>query len=250
VVQQSGCGSAVNTNGYPVTVTAGTPPVGGTISSSSSCSGTNTITLTLSGHSGNITKWQFSADGGFVWTDIVHTSATLTQTNITTNRRYRAIVSTANQACGNESSSSGEVTVFGTTVVRWDGTNSKNSRTISNWCGGIPTRGQDIIISATAANNLMLEENLILGSIDFNGSNRILELGNFDLQVNELKGSGVNNHVKTNGTGRLIINLAPNNPTLFPVGNKAYNPITITNKTGTSDVFSVNMSINLNNLLS
>jgi hypothetical protein len=241
VVQQSGCGSAVNTNGYPVTVTAGTPPVGGTISSSSSCSGTNTITLTLSGHSGNITKWQFSADGGFVWTDIAHTSATLTQTNVTTNRRYRAIVSTANQACGNESSSSGEVTVFGTTVVRWDGTNSKNSRTISNWCGGIPTRGQDIIISATAANNLMLEENLILGSIDFNGSNRILELGNFDLQVNELKGSGVNNHVKTNGTGRLIINLAPNNPTLFPVGNKAYNPITITNKTGASDVFSVNI---------
>jgi hypothetical protein len=35
--------------------------------------------------------------------------------------------------------------------------------------------------------------------------------------------------------------LAPNNPTLFPVGNKAYNPITITNKTGTSDVFSVNI---------
>ncbi len=239
VVQQSGCGSAINSNGYPVTVTAGSPPVGGTISSSSSCSGTNNITLTLSGHSGNITKWQFSTDGGFVWTDIVNTSTTLNQTNVTSNRRYRAIVSTTNQACGNESSSSGEVTVFGTTIVRWDGTNSKNSKTLGNWCGGIPTNGQDIIISATATNDLMLEDNKILGSIDFNGSSRLVEIGNFDLQVNELKGIGANNYIKTNGTGQLKINLAPNTPTTFHVGNSTKNPVTITNKNNSSDNFGV-----------
>lgn len=239
VVQQSGCGSAVNTNGYPVTVTAGSPPVGGTISSSSSCSGTNNITLTLSGHSGNITKWQFSTDGGFVWNDINHTASTLTQTNITSNRLYRAIVSTSNQACGNESSSSGEVTVFGTTVVRWDGTNSKNSKTLANWCGGIPNNGQDVVISATAANDLMLEDNKILGSIDFNGSSRIIELGNFDLQVSEIKGIGASNYIKTNGTGQLKMNLPPNTPTTFLVGNSAQNRVVITNKNNASDVFGV-----------
>ena len=239
VVQQSGCGSAVNTNGYPVTVTSGTPPVGGTIASTSSCSGTNSITLTLSGHSGNITKWQYSTDGGYVWNDVANTTTSLTQTNITSNRKYRAIISTTNTACGNESSSSGEVTVFGSTVVRWDGTNSKNSKTSSNWCGGVPTNGQDILISAAASNNLMLEEDKTLGIIDFNGSSRIIELGNYNLVATELKGLGASSYVKTNGTGKLKMNLSPNTPVLYPVGNTTYNPVTITNKTGSSDEIGV-----------
>jgi hypothetical protein len=239
VVQQTGCGAAVNSNGYPVTVTAGTPPVGGTISSTSSCSGTNSFTLTLTGHSGTITKWQFSTDGGFVWTDIAHTTASLSQNNITSNRKYRAIVSTANQACGNESSSSGEVTIFGTNVVRWDGTNSKNAKTAANWCGGIPSNGQDVVISASAGNHLMLEENMVLGSIDFNGSGKNVELGNWDLQLSELRGAGANNFIKTNGTGHLKMNIAANANAVFPVGNSSYNPVTITNKNSSSDMFEV-----------
>lgn len=245
VVQQSGCGSAVNSNGYPVTVTTGTPPVGGTISNTSSCSGTNSITLTLSGHSGNITKWQYSTDGGYVWNVVNNTTTSLTQTNITSNRKYRAIISTTNTACGNESSSSGEVTVFGSTVVRWDGTNSKNSKTSGNWCGGIPTNGQDILISASASNNLMLEEDKTLGIIDFNGSSRIIELGNYNLVATELKGLGSSSYVKTNGTGKLKINLNPNTPVLYPVGNTTYNPVTITNKTGSSDEIGVRVIDNV-----
>lgn len=239
VVQQSGCGSAVNSNGYPVTVSVGTPPVGGTISSTSSCSGTNNITLTLSGHSGNITKWQFSTDGGFVWTDVASTSTTLSQTNVTTSRKYRAIVSTATQACGNESSSSGEVTVFGTTVVRWDGAVSKNANNANNWCGGIPNNGQDIIINSTATNDLLLEQDREFGVIDFNGTSRKIELGNYNLIAKDIKGFGTNSYIKTNGTGKITLPIPTNTEKTFHIGNKEYNPIVITNKTTSADEFSV-----------
>jgi hypothetical protein len=238
----SGCGSSVNTNGYPVTVTAGTPPVGGTISSSSSCSGTNTITLTLSGHSGNITKWQFSTDGGYVWTDVANTTNTLTANNVTSNRRYRAIVSTATQACGNESSSSGEVTVFGTTVVRWDGGTSTDWATSSNWCGGIPSAGQDILISNTASRDLSLDQNRTVGNIDFGSSDDKIILNGFNLIFTSVSNHNSARYVRTNGLGRLTNNLNHNTQVTFPIGNSNYNPITINNKTGSSDNFSVRVS--------
>jgi autotransporter-associated beta strand protein len=46
-------------------------------------------------------------------------------------------------------------------------------------------------------------------------------------------------YFQTNGTGTLSRTIANSASLLFPIGNAYYNPITITNKTGSSDAFSI-----------
>jgi hypothetical protein len=54
--------------------------------------------------------------------------------------------------------------------------------------------------------------------------------------------SGMPTHYfQTNGTGSVNRTLNHNSNLIFPVGNKTYNPITITNKTGIADTFSINI---------
>src|SRR5690606_16304313 len=71
-VQHSGCGTPEYSSTSTITVNAGTPPSGGLVSNASECSTTNAGSLTLSGQVGTITKWQFSTDGGLVWTDVAN----------------------------------------------------------------------------------------------------------------------------------------------------------------------------------
>src|SRR5690606_36795305 len=53
VVQNSGCGSPVNTPAYPIIVISGSSSKGGSVSSTAHCGGSsNSATLTLSGHTG------------------------------------------------------------------------------------------------------------------------------------------------------------------------------------------------------
>ena len=94
------------------TVTVDAPSVGGTIAGSATvCAGTNSTTLTLSGHTGSITKWQSSTASDFsaALTDIVNTTTTLTATNLTVTTYYRAVVQ--NGSCAVANSSTGTVTV-------------------------------------------------------------------------------------------------------------------------------------------
>ena len=70
----------------------GTIPVGGSVSSNSHTSTTNSGTLTLSGYTGTITKWQRSTDNGATWTDIVNTTATYSYTNQNDGTRFRAVL--------------------------------------------------------------------------------------------------------------------------------------------------------------
>lgn len=72
------------------------PSVGGTVTYSGQtplCNTGNTGTVTLSGQTGNVVKWQTSTDGGTVWTDIVSNSTSYTFTNAANGQRYRAVVS-------------------------------------------------------------------------------------------------------------------------------------------------------------
>jgi hypothetical protein len=66
-------------------------------------------------------------------------------------------------------------------------------------------------------------------------------LVNNDLIVNHIRNFNANRYIKTTGTGKVVKQLTNNASFTFPVGNKAYNPITITNKTGTADSFSINI---------
>jgi hypothetical protein len=88
--------------------------------------------------------------------------------------------------------------------------------------------------------NPILDQDRTIQSINFNGSNKKVELGNNNLTINgELLGTNSDNYFKTNGTGLLIKNIPTSESFQFPVGNTNYNPVTITNNNASSDEFSV-----------
>jgi hypothetical protein len=90
-------------------------------------------------------------------------------------------------------------------------------------------------------NNLILSTRIIVDSIDFGTSNRQIELGDNDLIVNHIRNFNANRFIKTNGVGKVKKGITNNTSFTFPVGKSSYNPVTITNKTGTTDSFSVNI---------
>lgn len=76
-----------------VVITVTPLSIGGTVSSNNTvCSGNNTGSLLLSGHTGSVIGWQYSTDGGNTWNDITHTSTSYTYSNITVTTQYRAVV--------------------------------------------------------------------------------------------------------------------------------------------------------------
>jgi hypothetical protein len=82
--------------------------VGGTLSGTTFvCYGTNSTTLTLSGHTGSIVKWVSSTDNWVTTVDIANTATTYTATNLTTTTKYRVEVTNG----GSSSSYSSVATV-------------------------------------------------------------------------------------------------------------------------------------------
>ena len=88
--------------------------------------------------------------------------------------------------------------------------------------------------------NPVLDQNRTVHSINFNGANKQFALDNHNLTVSsDVVGFDANNHFKTNGTGKLQLPAIANNASLvYPIGNATYNPVTVTNNTGSSDNFS------------
>lgn len=104
--------SGVCTPAYSSSVTITVIPlsVGGTVSSNATvCSGNNSGTLLLSGHTGSIIGWQYSTDGGNNWNAITNTANSYSYSNITTTTQYRAIVQ--NGVCSQTYSSPAIITV-------------------------------------------------------------------------------------------------------------------------------------------
>ncbi|MCX6181928.1 MAG: hypothetical protein NT150_08390, partial [Bacteroidetes bacterium] len=67
--------------------------VGGVVSSNATvCSGSNSGTLVLSGHNGNVVKWQSSTDNWVTPIDIVNITTSQSYSNITASTKYRAVV--------------------------------------------------------------------------------------------------------------------------------------------------------------
>lgn len=73
------------------------------------CAPLNSGTLTLSGYTGNIIQWEYSVNGGSVWTTSNITSTTYTFNDLNTTTQYRATVQ--NGACTVEISNMATVTV-------------------------------------------------------------------------------------------------------------------------------------------
>jgi gliding motility-associated-like protein len=109
-------GSCTGANSSQGTITISPATVGGSVSpaTSNECSGANSGTLTLSGHTGSIIRWEFSIDGGVTWSNIANTSTTQNYTNLTTTRLYRARIQSG--ACGAQYSAIATVNVGAASV--------------------------------------------------------------------------------------------------------------------------------------
>jgi len=165
VVQSGNCAI---TNSSSATITVDPASVGGNVSPAATvCSGTNNGSLTLSGYTGNILRWENSVDGGSTWIPILNTSTNQTYNNLTASTLYRAVIKSGGCASSNSattlitvssssvggtisgtdtvcaSSNSGTLLLTGNTgnVIRWqysddDGaswTNISNTTTIHNY---------------------------------------------------------------------------------------------------------------------
>jgi len=124
--QNNGCWGSEGS----ATVIINPTSVGGSISGSATvCSGSNSTLLTLSGHIGSVTKWQYSTNGGGSWSDIANTSSTYTATNLTVTTIYRAVVTSG--VCSSANSGTAIVTI----TPYQDSWISMNVGS-ANWCPG------------------------------------------------------------------------------------------------------------------
>lgn len=107
VVKSGNCDVAYSS---VATITVLPVSVGGTVSSDATiCANINSGTLTLSGHTGNVVRWESSVNNGVSWTNISNTTTSLNYTNLIQTTWYRAIV--ANSPCSQIASSVAVITV-------------------------------------------------------------------------------------------------------------------------------------------
>ncbi|MDF2438074.1 MAG: Ig-like protein [Bacteroidota bacterium] len=107
-VQSGSCNPAFSS---AAVITVNPTSVGGTTSPAATtvCSGANSGTITLAGHTGSITRWEFSTDGGTTWTNITNTTTSQSYTNLTASTQYRARIQ--NSPCAAVYSAVADVTV-------------------------------------------------------------------------------------------------------------------------------------------
>jgi hypothetical protein len=133
----------------------------------------------------------------------------------------------------------------GQSIVIWRGGASGNLTdwaTAGNWVGGTPATTGDLVYIEPNGNGHqpVLAAHTQIASLNFNSAGKPLELGNHNLTLTETIGRATaTEHIKSNGTGSLIKDdIANGSIFTFPVGNSSYNPLSITNNTGTAEWFS------------
>ncbi|QEC42328.1 T9SS type A sorting domain-containing protein [Pseudobacter ginsenosidimutans] len=124
-------------------------------------------------------------------------------------------------------------------IREWAGSAGNAWETSAHWLYGIiPDENSIVLLKATTYVPIP-NGNKTVDMISFEGVNLIWQWGNYDLTCNQVLGSGAAAHLRFNGTGKLNINVPDGEPRIFPAGLAAYTPLTITNKTGAADLFSV-----------
>ena len=99
-------------------VTIDVPSVGGTVAGSAAkCSSTNSGTLTLSGNTGAVVRWESAVSPFSTWSAIANTTLTNNYTNLSATTQFRAVVQ--NGSCVSVTSSVATVTV---SLINFTGT--------------------------------------------------------------------------------------------------------------------------------
>ncbi|MEI6507690.1 MAG: T9SS type A sorting domain-containing protein [Bacteroidota bacterium] len=180
VLQSGSCSSA---NSSTTTVTVDPTSVGGSVSGGSTiCSGSTSGTLTLSGNTGSIVRWESSVSPFTTWTTISNTTSTYTSGVLTQTTQFRAIVQSG--SCSSANASSATVTV-NTGGGSWLGATSSSWKNSANWCGGsLPTVSSDITINSGTPFSLVIDTNAVVNnftvgsgaSVSFSGSTYSLDI--------------------------------------------------------------------------
>ncbi|UMY65730.1 MULTISPECIES: GEVED domain-containing protein [unclassified Flavobacterium] len=143
VVQSGACSTA---NSTAVKITVSPVSVGGSLARSGAVCGTDGGTLTLTGNTGSVVRWESAVSPFTTWSPIANTTSTLSIGMIASTTRYRAVVQSG--ACSEATSS--EITV--TVATTWDGT---------QWSNGAPTTG----VAAVFSGNYTADADLIACSL-------------------------------------------------------------------------------------
>jgi hypothetical protein len=105
-------GACPELNSTAAIITIITP--GGSVTGGTTACGPVAGTLTLTGHTGTVVRWEYSYNGG-AWTTIANTTTSQAYSNITGSWAYRAIVN--NATCGNIASTSAPVIGYDAGIV-------------------------------------------------------------------------------------------------------------------------------------
>lgn len=230
----SGC-TISDTSGV-VSMQVDAESVGGSIAGSQTvCYGTNSTTLTLSGRTGTVQKWQYSTASNFSSpVDVANTSTTQSVTNLIATRYYRAVVK--NGTCLATNSTTGIITV--NTTYTWEGNTSTAYNTASNWVEGcIPHTGANISFktSSNPTRKCELDVDPVLGNITISGNtaSHIFDLNNRSLTVRGTLTLSNNNIDATDGNSTLVFggSSAQSLPTNSLVNNEVAK-LTINNSAG------------------
>lgn len=121
----------------------------------------------------------------------------------------------------------------------WTGKSNESLSEVSNWSSSVPSSTDTVLFSAEAERDASLSANVSYAKLILLGGNKKIKLYSFDLNLEKVEGSNSTNFIQTNGSGVLKTTIPNNASFVFPVGNAAYNPVTLTNKNSASDMFSV-----------
>ncbi len=158
-VSDANC-SQLQSGSFSVTVNSAS--VGGNIAGGSTlCQGSNSGTLTLSGNTGNVTRWESSTNAGVLWTSISNTSTSQSYSNLSQATLYRAVVQSGVCPSANSATASMIITIPYSATISYAGSPFCSSTgtaltTFSGSIGGVfsasPTVGS--INAATGAVDL------------------------------------------------------------------------------------------------
>jgi hypothetical protein len=211
--------------------------VGGSTSGNQTICWNNTATLTLSGHTGTVQRWQFSSTSNFSSaTNESNTTTSLNTPNLQASRFYRAVVKSG--TCNEANSTASQIIVNQT--YTWEGDISTNFGTANNWIEGcVPHTGADISFRTTSAPDriCVLDQNRSLRNITIGGStsNYVLHLNNYTLTTTgTLSTSGANIDARDDNA---TLTFAGTTAQSLPSGSLVNNEIarlTINNSAGVS----------------
>jgi len=85
-------------SGQTMNITVDATSVSGTVSSNQTvCKGTNSGSVSVSGQTGSVVRWEYSTNSGASWTAVSNTTTSLSFSNLTVTTQYRAFIK--NSSC-------------------------------------------------------------------------------------------------------------------------------------------------------